>query len=274
MGQAPGWAGGQEDDVGDFLESREMHDRKRQTPLIVVVERRILMQTCLLRLLERELADFSIMGVETTSELIRAAGQDIRLVVLHIGDRSVADADVAKDHAGIREMFPQALVVVISDRDDEATAHQAIQCGFRGFFPTSISVEVAIAGFRLVLAGGISCPPLISLRRDGPYSGGSSPSGSTSGPSQDGPKLNGLHHDVDLCPVASLTPREKGVLEELQLGYSNKVIARNLGLSENTVKMHIQHLMRKLGARTRTEAVFIWSRAISISERPSGVPSQ
>lgn len=260
--------------MGDFLENGEMHNRKRQSPLIVVVERRILMQTCLLRLLDRELADFAIMGVETTSELIRAAGQDIRLVVLHIEDRAVTDADVAKDHAGIREMFPQALVVVISDRDDEATAHQAIQCGFRGFFPTSISVEVAVAGLRLVLAGGIYCPPLISLRRDGPYGGGNASVGSASPASHDGPKLNGNHHDVDLCPAASLTPREKGVLEELQLGYSNKVIARNLGLSENTVKMHIQHLMRKLGARTRTEAVFIWSRAISVSDRPPGVTSQ
>ena len=86
--------------------------------------------------------------------------------------------------------------------------------------------------------------------------------------------FDGIQHDIDSCPAVSLTPRERGVLEELQLGYSNKVIARNLGLSENTVKMHVQHLMRKLGARTRTEAVFIWRRAIAPSERPSGMLSQ
>jgi DNA-binding CsgD family transcriptional regulator len=60
---------------------------------------------------------------------------------------------------------------------------------------------------------------------------------------------------------------------ELQLGHSNKAIALNLGMSENTVKMHIQHLMRKLGARTRTEAVFIWARGTAGSDLPDWVPS-
>ena len=61
----------------------------------------------------------------------------------------------------------------------------------------------------------------------------------------------------------NLTQREESVVEELQLGRPNKVIAVNLGLSENTVKMHVQHIMRKLGARTRTEAVFIWNGRLS-----------
>ena len=55
--------------------------------------------------------------------------------------------------------------------------------------------------------------------------------------------------------MVDLTPREQHVLEALQLGLPNKLIAVRLNLSENTVKMHIQHIMRKCSAHNRTEAV-------------------
>ena len=74
--------------------------------------------------------------------------------------------------------------------------------------------------------------------------------------------------------MAPLTRRETEVIIELQLGHSNKTIALNLGMSENTVKMHVQHLMRKLGARTRTEAVFIWTRGATGTTTANWAPSQ
>lgn len=260
--------------MGDFLGNGEMHTEVPRPLLVAVVERRFLVQSCLLRLLELDLGKFEFVGVETAGELMRFAGQTVRLVVLDIEGRAITDLSVVKDHAGIREMFPQAPVAILSDRDDEVTAHEAIQSGFQGFFPTSVSVDVAIAGFRLVLAGGVYCPPLISLRREAAAQGRNQAADAMPQKREGGHAHNGIQHDIDSCPAVSLTPRERGVLEELQLGYSNKVIARNLGLSENTVKMHVQHLMRKLGARTRTEAVFIWRRAIAPSERPSGMLSQ
>jgi DNA-binding NarL/FixJ family response regulator len=58
--------------------------------------------------------------------------------------------------------------------------------------------------------------------------------------------------------VTDLTPREQQVLAELELGLPNKLIAAKLGLSESTVKMHIQHIMRKCAAHNRTEAVLRW----------------
>jgi DNA-binding NarL/FixJ family response regulator len=64
-------------------------------------------------------------------------------------------------------------------------------------------------------------------------------------------------------PVAELTPREQQVLEGLELGLPNKLIAARLNLSENTVKMHIQHIMRKCSAHNRTEAVLRCSGRLS-----------
>ena len=64
---------------------------------------------------------------------------------------------------------------------------------------------------------------------------------------------------MTVVPTASLnkvglTARERQVLEHLQLGASNKLIARQLNLRESTVKVHIRRIMRKLGAVNRTQA--------------------
>lgn len=56
-------------------------------------------------------------------------------------------------------------------------------------------------------------------------------------------------------PVALLTPREMEILGEIGGGLPNKGIARRLGISQHTVKFHVESLLRKLGARSRAEAV-------------------
>ena len=63
--------------------------------------------------------------------------------------------------------------------------------------------------------------------------------------------------------MIDLTPREQNVVAALKLGLPNKLIAAKLQLSENTVKMHIQRIMRKCSARNRTEAVLFWMRNLS-----------
>jgi DNA-binding NarL/FixJ family response regulator len=74
---------------------------------------------------------------------------------------------------------------------------------------------------------------------------------------------NGGTRDLIEGLVAELTPRQQQVLEGLELGLPNKLIAARLNLSENTVKMHIQHIMRKCSAHNRTEAVLRCSGRLS-----------
>jgi len=150
----------------------------------------------------------------------------------------------------------------LSNRDDEATASAAMQRGVRGFFPTSIPVEVAIAGLRLVLAGGVYRPLPIMGQNDAPslktisaYSGAHELSGIHEG--------NGATAILPERAMIDLTPREQHVLAALELGLPNKLIAVKLNLSENTVKMHIQHILRKCSAHNRTEAVLRWSGRLS-----------
>jgi len=66
---------------------------------------------------------------------------------------------------------------------------------------------------------------------------------------------NGFARAPDAEPRALLTPRELEVLGAIAEGLTNKAIARRLEISLHTVKFHVESLFRKLGARTRTEAL-------------------
>ncbi len=58
-------------------------------------------------------------------------------------------------------------------------------------------------------------------------------------------------------PLSALTPREREIIEHLAFGQSNKVIARELGITDGTVKLHVKAILRKLEVRSRVEAAVI-----------------
>jgi two-component system nitrate/nitrite response regulator NarL len=55
-------------------------------------------------------------------------------------------------------------------------------------------------------------------------------------------------------PIEQLSPRERDILRGIARGASNKEIARDLGIAETTVKIHVQHVLRKLGFSSRVQA--------------------
>ena len=227
-------------------------------PMIVIIDDQILVRTCIVNILKRELPGFEIAEMITTSDLGWLSEGDVRLIAFDISDKKIADPWVEDRLVRLEESFPNVSIAVLSNRDDEATVSAAMQRGVRGFFPTSIAFEVALAGLRLILAGGVYRPlPIVrQIEATHPkvrskFAGGSEPSVVH--------KPNGHASIVPEWTMAELTPREQHVLAALKLGLPNKLIAVRLNLSENTVKMHIQHIMRKCCARNRTEAVIRWS---------------
>ena len=133
----------------------------------------------------------------------------------------------------LREMLPTLPVVVASGQDDAATIRAVLAAGAAGFIPKSERTEVLLHALRLVLAGGVYVPP------------------------------RGLEEAAVVEPTAlskqaaaaALTPRQRDVLRALSRGQPNKLIARELGLTEGTVKIHIAAILRALQARNRTEAL-------------------
>jgi DNA-binding NarL/FixJ family response regulator len=250
------------DTMDDLANPAELPHGSQNPAVLVIIEQYVLARTCILSILKRELTGFEIVELATTSGLNRLSGRDVRLIALNIGDKQISDPSIEDSLALLAESCPNAYVALLSNRDDEATASGAMQRGVRGFFPTSIPVEVALAGLRLVLAGGVYRPlPIIGQNEASNLNAISAYTGATELPViQEG---NGAMKMVPEKTMVDLTPREQHVLAALKLGLPNKLIAVKLNLSENTVKMHIQHIMRKCFAHNRTEAVLRWSERLS-----------
>ena len=241
--------------MDDLTDSVERLNGSLHLPVLVIIEPLTLTRTCIVSILRRELTGFDIVEMSTTDNLGLVSGRHVSLVALNIGDKSIVDPSVEDDLALLEDFHPNASIALLSNRDDEASALAAMHRGVRGFFPTSIPVELAVAGLRLVLAGGVY-RPLTFIGHNG-----------TPAPEQsETPSMvpvTDLTKDAVEKTIIDFTPREQHVLAALELGLPNKLIAAKLNLSENTVKMHIQHIMRKCSARNRTEAVLRWSGRLS-----------
>ncbi|KKZ87714.1 LuxR family transcriptional regulator [Rhizobium phaseoli Ch24-10] len=217
----------------------------RNTLTVIVIGNSTLARTTVVKLLERELAGWSFIDLVSTESLDRALGAEVRLIALDLAGRAVESASLRDDLAAIAARFPDAPITLLSGTDDAIIARQALKMGIRGFFSTSLAVDIALAGLRLVLAGGTFFPQLLGAV--------------TNGSNEHGPARNEAERRLDdrtqYLAIADFTPREADILAELQSGCSNKVIAGKLNLSGHTVKMHLQHIMRKLQAQNRTEVV-------------------
>src|SRR5215469_11552877 len=217
--------------MDDLANLAEPINRSQTLPAIAIIEDRVLARTCIVNVLKRELTGFEIVEMATTSDLNSLSGRNVQLIGFNIGDKQITDPSIEDRLAFLEESCPNASIALLSNRDDEATALAALQRGVRGFFSSSIAVEVALAGLRLVLAGGVY-RPLPIIRHDATiFRAISENSGA--------PELS-MDHEC-----GELTPREQQVLAALKLGLPIKLIAVRLNLSEKTVKMHIQHIMRK-----------------------------
>lgn len=151
---------------------------------------------------------------------------------LALVDLNMPGSDGVSTIARWRRLFPAVPLVVMSAAEEPALVRQLVGLGVSGFVPKSDAASVMLQAIRLILAGGTYAP----LRLLGDSTDGAGPVGSTP-------------------PELGLTPRQLEVLGLLARGLPNKSIARELDLSEATVKVHLLAIFRVLGARNRTEAV-------------------
>jgi DNA-binding NarL/FixJ family response regulator len=136
-----------------------------------------------------------------------------------------------------RTRFPGVPVIILSASVDQQTVLAAIGAGAAGFIPKSSTNEVMHSALRLVLAGGKYLPPEI-LAPSAPRPAGAR--------SRSGAKLS--------AETLGLTGRQIEVLRLIAKGASNKLICRELGLAERTVKAHVTAVLRALKVSSRTQA--------------------
>ncbi len=140
----------------------------------------------------------------------------------------------------VRNRRPEVPVLILSANDDPAVVRDCIERGAFGFVPKSAPSEQFTTALELVLAGGVYLPPT-SLSVAAPASRAQQDAWSRLG--------------------ARLTERQRQVLMGIVQGKPNKVIARDLGLSDTTVKSHVAHILDALVVSNRTEAVYALARA-------------
>lgn len=135
----------------------------------------------------------------------------------------------------IMKKSADARFVVISAAEDSRSIRRIIDSGISGYIPKRSDTKVLTGALKLILDGGTYLPPSI-LEGSG---GGSGSSSSQRGKNK------------------TLTVRQTEVLSLVAEGMSNKQIAYKMGVSEATVKLHINALLRAVGATNRTQAVIV-----------------
>jgi two-component system nitrate/nitrite response regulator NarL len=171
-------------------------------------------------------------------DMLRMGPQDVNLLLCD------PSADTDQEFEAMREIsgkFPSINILVLTDRTAAAWLDMAVQAGASGFLPKDISADALGFSLELVLLGEQIFPTLHSFLQTKPETPAAPISVLNTGQSRQ----------------IILSARETDILGCLVNGQPNKTIARNLNMTEATVKVHLKALLRKINARNRTQAA-IW----------------
>jgi DNA-binding NarL/FixJ family response regulator len=215
-------------DTGEIRSGTDVNslsDSKR----IAIIDRSIMRRECLAFMLRSRVEDFHFVSANCPDEL---PPERFDTVLLSIGTGPGDLCQARADMSAIKQAIGDCPVIAIADCEHPAAAIELLRFGFRGYVSTSFEVGLALAAIKLVCFGGTFVPPCAVGLLGGAIADGL-PAARVSG--------------------RELTIREEQVVQHLRSGKPNKIIAYSLGISESTVKVHLQNIMRKMNASNRTE---------------------
>jgi DNA-binding NarL/FixJ family response regulator len=213
---------------------------------VLLVEERAWTREALARGLEVAARDLRVLRFADLSEVPGAElPTGAAVVLLTVTGSGLSDPGVSSAIAATRSRLPEMPVVVLSEEEDADAILEAVERGLNGYIPMSLELGPVAQALIFVAAGGTFVPAELLLT------------------SLDVPAAHDLPAAAKPAEVPAptamprLTPQEVVVLALISQGQSNKQIARELNLSEATVKVHVRHIMRKLGAVNRTEVALL-----------------
>jgi DNA-binding NarL/FixJ family response regulator len=241
--------------LGEIASMKEAHQEREQgtwkLPVehagldVAIVDDRPLVRDCLGRSLlglDPKLRLTYLSSVEEFDETwIEPAGAP-RIFLLNMPSPS----RVASQVSHVKRLAPDTKVIVLSETESIGDILHVFECGASGYIPPTVSLEVAVKALQLVAAGGMYVPAsMLSACRD------------SATQRSDRANVQGVDGN-------EFTSKQMSVIGGLRRGKANKIIAYELNMCESTVKVHVRNVMKKLGARSRTEA------AIMLSDRLNG----
>jgi two-component system nitrate/nitrite response regulator NarL len=171
-----------------------------------------------------------------------ACRPDVILLDNHMPGVSGVDA-----LAGFRQLVPAARVLMLTVSEDERDLAAALRGGARGYLLKTMDSDMLASAILRTMAGDSVVSPELTSKLVNAFQAGQ---GTPSPPPA-----------VSTDPIHSLSPREREILARIAKGASNKEVARDLNIAEATVKIHVQHILRKLNLSSRVQA------AVYLAER-------
>jgi DNA-binding NarL/FixJ family response regulator len=201
---------------------------------VAIIDSHCLTRECIASNIARNLDGTKLSLFSSVRECNARSQAQFGLIILYLHASEIAPLDLIKS---LRACQPNSVIFLISDLDYQANPdfiQAAWRLGAKGFVATkTTSLTLVFSAIRFVRAGGFFAPVDALLSRPAAALAVQPPSVPAS-------------HD--------LTARENVIMGLLKEGKTNKIIARELELSSNTVKVHVHNILRKMQVTNRAEA--------------------
>ncbi|WP_232076543.1 response regulator [Variovorax sp. PBL-H6] len=211
---------------------------------ILVVDDHTLFRRGLTALLNRD-PGFEVVGdAGDAGEAQRRAEElkpDLILLDNHLPGVTGVDALPA-----LREAVPAARVLMLTVSEDEGDLAGALRAGASGYLLKTIEGDALAAAIRRVMRGESIVAEEMTGKLVAAYRDAAAPR-----------PAKAAEPAAAASPLDALSPREQDILRGIASGQGNKEIARSLGIAETTVKIHVQHILRKLDVSSRVHAAVI-----------------
>jgi two-component system nitrate/nitrite response regulator NarL len=217
-----------------------MNSERTQPIRILVVDDHTLFRRGLTALLARDPRLAVVGDAADAGEALRRARElqpDLILLDNHLPGVNGVDA-----LPGLREAAPAARMLMLTVSEDERDLAAALRAGASGYLLKTIEGDALVDAIAQAMRGEAVVAQEMTGKLVAAYRDAAAPREAAS---------------VALSPLAQLSPREQDILRGIARGASNKEIARDLGIAETTVKIHVQHVLRKLDVASRVQAAVI-----------------
>lgn len=229
-------------DGGDQVSKQPQANGTPRTACFVIVEKQRLWQECLSHSIGQMHPGIRLVCCDSIERYLagsaEAAPPDAVILCLTQGEMRQGETLAAARQ--LVEAAAPVPVVVLSDCEEIGQMAAVLECGVNGYIPASVGLKAIVDAIRTAASGGflLTGHALEYLRQ---------------AILQEKP--------AEAPCTGTLTSRQSAVAEALRQGKPNKTIAFELGMCENTVKVHVRNILKKLNVVNRTEAAFKLNQA-------------
>ena len=197
---------------------------------ILIADDHALFRDGLAMRLEEIAPDAVVLQASSYTQVFKILNTESQIDVLVL-DVEMQDMPWLESLKQIHALAPKMKIIVVSASEDSRTIRTILATGVKGYIPKRSEIKVFNNALKLIIEGGSYVPP--NLLENTPLNA-----------------LSGRN-----IGIKTLTTRQSQVLDLIAQGQSNKQIAYDMGVSESTVKLHINALLRSLHVSNRTQAV-------------------